>query len=145
MKALPRHGLPVLLLAALLGAGPALAQERQAKQALDDRADTRMPADDVGKGSHFARKPLGPGAYFDDGHRAAVHRYFAEHPVKAGFFRKHWEIGKALPSGAHELPAPLVSSLPKVPPGHRYVELGGDVLLVASGSRMVVDGIAREH
>ena len=138
--------LSFLLLAAFVAAGSALAadgapHERQAKQAVDDRADTRIRSDDVGKGTHYARKPLGTGAYFNDGSREAVRRYYAAHPPKAGA-RPQWEVGNTLPAGpAGAVPAPLLGKLPKVPPGHRYVQLGGDVLLVASGSRMVVDGI----
>jgi Ni/Co efflux regulator RcnB len=143
MKATPPHALLVLLVAALLGAGPTLAQERKAKQAVDDRADTRAPADDVGKGTHFARKPLGPGAYFDDGNRAAVHKFFAAQPAKPASSRKRWQIGQSLAASAGAaVPPPLLASLPKLPPGHSYVQVGGDVLLIATGSRMVVDGIA---
>jgi Ni/Co efflux regulator RcnB len=154
MKAMHRpHRLPVLLLAALIGAAPALAapgaaddepvpQPRQAKKALDDRADTRVRSDDVGKGTHFARKPLGPGAYFDDGNRARVHKYYEGHPVSGPAPR--WQIGQALPPSlaVGAVPKPVLAGLPKVPPGHRYVQLGGDILLIAAGSRMVVDGIA---
>jgi Ni/Co efflux regulator RcnB len=147
------------ILALLLAAGPALAappspadagqargdeaqHQRKAKSAVDDRADPRMRSDDVGKGTHFARKPLGPGAYFDDGNRAAVHKYYASHPFKGA--RKQWQIGQPLPKMAAvtQVPQPVLASLPKVPPGHRYVGVGGDILLIAAGSRMVVDGIS---
>jgi hypothetical protein len=40
------------------------------------------------------------------------------------------------------VPQPVMASLPKLPPGHRYVQFGGDILLVAAGSKMVVDGIS---
>jgi hypothetical protein len=142
---------------AILGAAPAAALpaltfpgmdpqpapgQRQAKRALDDRADPRMRADDVGQGTHFARKPLGPGAYFADKDRAAVAKYFQAHPP-AGAAPK-WQIGQALPRGLKvaAVPPAVQGSLPQVPPGHRYVQLGGDILLVASGSGMVVDGIS---
>jgi Ni/Co efflux regulator RcnB len=154
----------VAVLAALL-AGPMLvaaqtADEprtaRQPKQALDDRADPRMPLDNVGQGTHFARKPLGEGAYFGDANRAAVHRYYAALAGKrcpAGSLtsdgclpsqpRLPWRIGQALPAGALVQPVPkgIRQSLPKLPPGLRYVAVGSDILLVANGSKMVVDGI----
>jgi len=116
---------------------------RQAKQALDDRADTRIRADDVGKGTHFARKRLGPGAYFDDKDRAAVRKYYKSHPP-GGNPAPPWQIGEVLPAGAPvaSVPKPVMASLPRLPPGHRYVQLGVDVLLVAAGSKMVVDGIS---
>lgn len=130
------------------GARPGLAQQpapaqRQAKQAVDDRADPRMRLDDVGKGIHFARKPLGPGAYFDSKDRAAVRKYYAQQPGAAR--GANWQIGEPVPAGAAvtPVPTPLRAALPKLPPGHRYVQVGGEVLLIASESRMVVDGISR--
>jgi len=127
---------------ALPGAEPDLPVPRKAKQALDDREDNRVRADDVGKGTHFARKPLGPGAYFGDKVRAAVHAYFESHPVTGSAPR--WQIGEALPAGQRvdAVPAAVRASLPRLPPGHRYVQVGGDILLMASGSKMVVDAIS---
>jgi Ni/Co efflux regulator RcnB len=139
------------------GAGQGTSPQRLAKRAVDDRADPRISVNDVGKGTHFARKPLGPGAYFDDGNRQAVHKYYATHPLRTcpagtvqpsaacppGDRAATWQIGQTLPPGVRvgRLPQPLLSSLPKVPPGHEYVQVAGDVLLVAAGSGMVVDGI----
>jgi hypothetical protein len=127
---------------------PGLAQDapttrRPAKLAVDDRADPRMQVNEVGKGTHLARKPLGPGAYFGDRHRTAVRKYYQEHPVSGA--AASWQIGEAVPSGAPLTPVPkgLLASLPQVPPGHRYVQLGGEVVLIAAGSKMVVDGISR--
>ncbi|GAB3777470.1 hypothetical protein GCM10028796_56720 [Ramlibacter monticola] len=138
--------------AAALGAGAAAASRdddgqpapaRQAKQALDDRADPRLRTDDVGKGTHFARKPLGPGAYFDDKDRAAVRKYYEAHPAAGQ--AANWQVGQAVPRGAAvaTVPQDLRSSLPKLPPGHRYLRVDGELVLVASGSGMVVDGISR--
>jgi Ni/Co efflux regulator RcnB len=138
-----------LLLATFVAAGCALGQDQahKPKQALDDRADTRMRTDDVGKGSHFARKPTQPGAYFSDRSREAVHSYYASHPatgLQAGAARKPWEIGQRLPAtvAAQPVPPQIAGSLPKLPPGHRYVQVAGDILLIATGSKMVVDGIS---
>lgn len=116
---------------------------RAAKQAVDDRADPRMRLDDVGKGTHLAHKPLGPGAYFGSQTRAAVQKYLAEHAARVAAVR--WQIGEPVPRGARASAPPpeLVANLPKLPPGHRYLQLGGDVVLVAEGSNMVVDGISR--
>ena len=128
--------------AAAAGQAPSSSQH-QAKQALDDRADPRMQMVGVGTGTHFARKPLGPGAYFGDRHRAAVRKYYGEHPGAGPAV--NWRIGEPVPRGAAlgTVPRGLLGSLPPVPPGHRYVELGGEVVLMASGSKMVVDGISR--
>jgi hypothetical protein len=132
--------------AQVLGAGPAKgasATQRPIKQAVDDRADPRMAMADVGKGTHFARKPLGPGAYFADRHRAAVRKYYESHPVPGA--AANWKIGEPVPGSVPLTPVPkgLLASLPQLPPGHRYIQLGGEVVLIASGSRMVVDGISR--
>jgi hypothetical protein len=132
--------------------------ERKAKSALDDRADPRAQGgNDVGKGAHYARKPLAPGVYFDNGNRDAVRRYYASHPPKPcppGLAKKNngclppgqaknWQIGQPLPATVvvQPVPQPILVSLPKVPPGHKYVQVAGDILLIAVGSKMVVDGI----
>jgi hypothetical protein len=39
------------------------------------------------------------------------------------------------------VPRQIVVTLPPVPVGHKYVQVAGDILLVAAGSMMVVDGI----
>ena len=119
------------------------ATRHPAKQALDDRADPRMRVDDVGKGTHLARKPLEPGAYFGDRHRTAVRKYYADHPVSGAAAK--WQVGEPVPRGAQlaAVPKVLLSSLPEQPPGYRYIQLGGEVVLIAAESRMVVDGISR--
>jgi hypothetical protein len=143
----------LLLAGVLAGASlPAAAQDdaprpaRKAKQAVDDRADTgAILGNDVGKGTHLGAKATQPGTYLGDRSREAVHRYYAEHPPRCdgGCTAPAWQIGSLLPQGARvsDVPAPLLASLPKAPPGVRYVQVAGDVLLVAAGSRMVVDGI----
>ncbi len=106
---------------------------RKAKQALDDRADPHMPLDNVGQGTHFARKPLGQGAYFDDANRKAVQKYYAalagRNCATTGTARSEgclpnhakqpWRIGQPLPASALAQPVPqaIRQSLPKVPPG----------------------------
>jgi hypothetical protein len=115
-----------------------------AKKALDDRADPHMRLDDVGIGSHLARKPLAPGVFFGDRHRTAARRYYAGHPDTSA--AAHWQIGESLPRGVSPAAVPkgLLAALPPLPPGYRYVELGGEVVMVASASKMVVDGISRD-
>jgi Ni/Co efflux regulator RcnB len=148
MHPFARPGRAAALLLAMLmaaGAGFAQAQGHKPKQALDDRADPRMRTDDVGKGSHLARKPTQPGAYFSDRSREAVHSYYASHPPKgASPGEAKWEIGRKLPSTVERRPVPaqIVRRLPKLPPGHTYVQVAGDILLIATHSKMVVDGIS---
>jgi hypothetical protein len=124
---------------AQLGAG----SQRPAKQAVDDRADPHAQLVGVGAGTHFARKPLAPGVYFGDKQRTAVRKYYEAHPASG--VPAHWEIGQPVPGGVPLAPLPqgLLASLPAQPPGHRYVQIGGEVVLIATGSKMVVDGIPR--
>lgn len=127
-------------------AAPAAApvQQKVAKQAVDDRAEAaNTDGGEVGQGSRLARKPLGEGAYIGPRHRAAVHRYYEAHPVMRPAVR--WKIGQPVPPDAVAAlpPRGLLAVLPRLPPGHFYAELGGEVVLVASGSKMVVDGISR--
>lgn len=120
------------------------AAPHMAKQALDDRFDpnARM-ADDVGKGSRLATKPLPSGAYFSSRTQDMVRRYYAAHPAAGE--RAAWKIGEPLPPKAvmSGVPDDVRAALPRVPPGHQYVQVNGEVVLLAVGSRMVVDGVSR--
>jgi hypothetical protein len=163
----PRR-LLVLLLAAALSA-PTLAQPPWAgggggkghdKHEQKGKADKGRGGDDVGKGKNMARKPLQPGAYFNDRNRSSVQTYYASAGkggkgcppglakknngcMPPGQAKKQWNIGEPLPSTVvlHPVPQQIVISLPPVPPGHKYVQVAGDILLIAVGSKMVVDGI----
>lgn len=134
---------------ATMGAGaaaPSAAGARPAKQAVDDRGDPRMRTDDVGKGTRFANKRMGPGAYFAEKHRIAVRSYYDRHFRWWGGGKSNWQIGEPVPRDAKlaAVPSELLPALPKVPPGHQYLQVGGEVVLVAAESRMVVDGISRK-
>lgn len=52
-------------------------------------------------------------------------------------------MGRPLPRDVvyYELPHDLMRRMPPPPLGHRYVQVAGDVLLIAVGSSMVVDAI----
>ena len=56
---------------------------------------------------------------------------------------KKWAMGRPLPRDVvyHDLPYDLMVRLPAPPAGHRYVQVAGDVLLIAVGTSMVVDAI----
>ena len=56
---------------------------------------------------------------------------------------KKWRKGYALPRDVvyYPLPQDLVRRLPPPPSSHRYVRVGGDVLLLSGGSSIVVDAI----
>lgn len=125
---------------------PATTPVHGAKQALDDRYDPNAQiVDNVGQGTHFARKALGSGAYFGSRHQELVRRYYATHPA-AGELAP-WKIGEPVPTGARlsGVPDELRAALPPVPPGYQYVQLAGEVVMVAVPSRMVVDGVSRSQ
>lgn len=56
---------------------------------------------------------------------------------------KKWQKGMPLARDIryYDLPRELRVRLPPPPPNHRYVQIAGDVLLIAIGTRMVVDAI----
>lgn len=56
---------------------------------------------------------------------------------------KAWRKGQALPTGVaiRDLTPELRIRLPLPPVNHRYVELAGDILLVAIGTSIVVDAV----
>lgn len=117
--------------------------QRAPKGAVDDRPDPRAVMGNVGEGTRLGRKPLGEGAYIGDRHRNAVRKYYEKHPASGAPAK--WQVGEPVPAGAQvaAVPQALLARLPPLPPGHEYLQVGGDVVLVAAGSRMVVDGISR--
>lgn len=98
----------------------------------------------------------GRGRYFTpEQHERA--RYYFEMPDHRGFVppglvkkggmppgqAKKWQIGQALPRGVvvYDLPRPLVISLGLPPPGYTYVRAATDILLIAIGTRIVIDAL----
>ena len=103
--------------------------------------------------------PGGPAItiHFGDSDRYIINDYyggeFSRGHCPPGLARKHngcmppgqarkWHRGHPLPREVvyYPLPYDLVERLPPPPPRHRYVRVGGDVLLL-SGSSVVVDAI----
>lgn len=56
---------------------------------------------------------------------------------------KKWRKGQPLARGIkyYELPNELRLRLPAPPPNHRYVQVAGDILMIAIGTGMVTDAI----
>jgi len=56
---------------------------------------------------------------------------------------KKWARGRPLPHDivVYDLPRDLRYRLPPPPSGHRYVQIGADILMIAIGTSMVVDAI----
>lgn len=97
--------------------------------------------------------------YFTDDKRMVIHDYYAGEyrhgkGCPPGLAKKHngcmppgqakkWAIGKPLPRGViyYEVPPPLVVQLGPPPPNHKYVRVAQDILLLATGTGMVVDAV----
>jgi Ni/Co efflux regulator RcnB len=97
------------------------------------------------------------GAYFTDRHREEVHRYYAGHyggrkGCPPGLAKKNngclppgqarkWAVGAPLPRdvAVYTVPQPVLTYLPPAPVGYRYERVGGDLVLIHIGDRMVVD------
>ncbi len=97
-------------------------------------------------------------SHFSEHHRVVIHDYyvgqFRAGRCPPGLAKKHngcmppgqakkWRIGRPLPRGVvfYELPPPLVVELGPPPPGYRYVRVAADILLIATGTGMVIDAI----
>jgi len=100
------------------------------------------------------------GAYFNDDHRSVARTYYSQHYGGAkgcppGLAKKNngclppgqakkWTVGQPLPPGVvvYSVPQPVLVQLPPAPVGYRYVRVASDILLIAVGTQMVVDGIS---
>lgn len=83
------------------------------------------------------------GAYFTDSEQALVRRYYEANPVPVR--APTWKAGETVPEKARMtgVPDDVRAGLPVLPRGLQYVQLDGDVVLVAVESRLVVDGVSR--
>lgn len=103
-------------------------------------------------------QPVTIGGYFGESQRVAARGYYGHrHGGKAcppGLAKKNngcmppgqarkWAVGQPLPRDVTFYPVPqeLVVTLGVPPAGYRYVRVAADILLIAVGTRMVVDGI----
>ncbi len=113
-----------------------------------------------GKGKDPHGQPgKGPHKHFTDNQRIVIHDYYANQyrkgkPCPPGLAKKHngcmppgqakkWAVGKPLPREVvcYPLPSNLVVQLGPPPPNTKYVRVAQDVLLLATGTNMVVDAI----
>lgn len=131
-----------------IAGGPAAVQQAPAaqpvpKQATAPRYAPRTQVASLGHGTRAATRPIGLGRHFNDKDHELVRKYYAAHPASGQAAR--WKIGEPIPPRAEltGVPDDLRAALSTLPPGHQYVEVDGDVVLVAVQSRVVVDGISR--
>jgi len=115
--------------------------------------------DDQGGGKHRDRDDHGGKRYFDDRRHVLVREYYVhEHRagrcppglakkhngcMPPGHAKKKWHRGRPLPRDVtyYDLPPRLVIELGTPPSGHKFVRVASDILLIAVGTRMVVDAI----
>lgn len=93
---------------------------------------------------------------FGDVHRREIRDYYGREMGRGncppGFYRhgrdclppemdSRWDRGQPIPRDLryYSLPRQLLSRLPPPPPGHRYVMIGTDVLLISSATGVVID------
>ena len=160
MDTIRKHRAVALLLAAALGAGSAFAGPppwagggKHGGGGGEEHGHKGKGGDDAGR--QHGGKPK-QGAFFSDRNRDSVHTYYASGKhcppglakknngcMPPGQAKKQWNVGQPLPTTVvfHTVPQQIIVTLPPVPVGHRYVEVAGDILLIAAGSMMVVDGI----
>lgn len=96
--------------------------------------------------------------HFEDRHRVVVREYYEEQFRRGhcppGLAKKHngcmppgqarkWHYGRPLPRDVvfYEVPRDVVVRIGAPPPGHRYVRVGSDILMIAIGTSLVVDAI----
>ena len=126
------------------------------KSGRDDRADRR----DDRRGEHGRARGERDGRrpHFEERHNVVVREYYTGNyqggRCPPGLAKKHngcmppgqakkWQVGRALPREViyYEVPRALIVQIGLPPSGHRYVRVGGDILMLAIGTGMVVDAI----
>ena len=123
-----------------------------------------------GKGNSEAREPRGvpervvgrpagnAGLRFEDRQRTVIREYYVRE-YQRGFCppglakknngcmppgqAKKWRMGRPLPADIviYDLPPPLVVRIGIPPEGYKYVRAGADILMIAVGTKIVVDAV----
>jgi Ni/Co efflux regulator RcnB len=164
MNKIVRHTLVAVSLAAatLCAALPAAAAKPEwagnphGEQGKGNKGDEGHK-DKGGKESKGAA-PVTIGGYFGEHQRTEVRTYYqAEHHGKGcppGLAKKNngclppgqarkWAVGQPLPHEVvyYPVPSSLVVRIGTPPPGYQYVRVASDILLIAVGTKMVIDGM----
>ena len=112
----------------------------------------------AGKGSQN-KHALAPKSHFEDRHSVLVRDYYDEEMrggrCPPGLAKKQngcmppgqakkWNVGQRLPAGViyHTVPQPLVTQIGAPPQGYRYIRIGNDILMISSGTGVIIDAIA---
>jgi len=120
--------------------------------------DSRQRGGDQRSSREHTESPARSPAHFGERHRTIVHDYYNEQyrggHCPPGLAKKHngcmppgqakkWSVGRPLPREViyYDVPSTLVVQFDRPPAGYRYVRVAGDILLIAVGTRMVIDAI----
>ncbi len=148
------HVLGVLLVGLLASTGAMAEKPDGGKQGKSKQVKQMQKAEKHSRKSG----PIQIGGYFRDEQRTVVHGYYDEHyrvgRCPPGLARKNngcmapgqarkWVVGRPLPREVvyYAVPPTVVVQLGAPLPGYRYVRVASDILLIAIGTGMVVDGI----
>lgn len=146
------------LFAALLSGSPAFAKKEGHGKGHREHEKKEHHQRDEHHERHDHDEEHGSRAYFTDQHRVVINHYyhdeFKQGRCPPGLKKKRngcmppgqvrrWEVGQPLARDVvyYELPPRVVLHLGAPPIGHRYVQVASDILLIAIGTRMVVDGL----
>ncbi len=149
-----------LLVSGLLGMGSAMADKPswagkggKGKSGHEERGDREDRGDRNDDRKHSKRHK-----HFEERHGEVARDYYAQEyrggRCPPGLAKKRngcmppgqakkWKAGRPLPRDVvyYEVPQPLVTQIGVPPPGHRYVRVGNDILLLSPGSSTVIDAI----
>ena len=157
-------GLVALILALLMSVGLPAWAGRPAWKSDEDGGWQHGHQEDEGQGRKHKphqekrRDEAREDRYFDHHRRQVIRDYYGEElragHCPPGLAKKHngclppgqvrtWAVGRPLPPGVrgYELPPQVVVNLGPPPIGYRYVRVAGDILLIATGTSMVMDAI----
>lgn len=152
-----RHSkLAAILMAGLFACGSAALADKPSwagngKPDKHEKHDQRDERRDV-------RERGGEGWRFDDDSRRVIFDYYGAQARQGkcppGLAKKRngclppgqakkWRMGHPLPADLryYDLPRDILLRLPPPPPRHRYVQVAGDILMIAVGTGMVVDAV----
>jgi len=143
-----------LIIGGLIAASPAVADKPEwagqgkGKNGKNTATEQRDRDDGSGERRH----------YFEDKHRVVVREYYQEEyrggRCPPGLAKKNngcmppgqakkWQYGRPLPHDViyYDVPRDVVVRIGVPPSGYKYVRVAADILMIAVGTRMVVDAI----
>jgi len=148
----PVRVLAAVAIAAFAGAAGAAqkAAHKEAAPPPQEQAEAPSPGNAMGYGVKL-------GGFFNDKHKQAAKRSFAQYYAKNKTCPKdmerqgktcravvqghYWAVGQTVQKAVETFPVPeeVQARLPAAPEGYEYVRAGEDILLVSKGMRLVVD------